>query len=146
MNRHLYLNIMYRCCGSDRRNNLRVSVIDWFTESIDARLSVNVLPSLYFQMCLITLCIWIMIIISVFVLCTCITLLKWFHILRTRVYSCRSKGFSLLTRLPSEAFSTHIIHHAGLPMKPQRRHFCIEMALQLHLIIFNGQVCYSTVW
>ena len=28
-------------------------------------------------------------------------------------------------------------------MKPQRRHFCIEMALQLHLIIFNRQVCYS---
>ena len=51
MNRHLYLNIMYRCCGSDRRNNLRVSVSDWFTESIDARLSINVLPSLYFQMC-----------------------------------------------------------------------------------------------
>ena len=48
---HWYLNIMYRCCGSDHRNNLRVSVSDWFTESIDARLSVNVLPSLYFQMC-----------------------------------------------------------------------------------------------
>ena len=28
-----------------------VSVTDEFTESIDARLSVNVLPSLYFQMC-----------------------------------------------------------------------------------------------
>ena len=27
------------------------SVTDEFTESIDARLSVNVLPSLYFQMC-----------------------------------------------------------------------------------------------
>ena len=26
--RHLYLNIMYRCCGSDRLNNLRVSVSD----------------------------------------------------------------------------------------------------------------------
>ena len=51
VNRHLYLNIMYRCCGSDRRNNLRVRVSDWFAESIDARLSVNVLPSLYFQMC-----------------------------------------------------------------------------------------------
>ena len=49
MNRHLYLHIMYHCCGSDRRNNLRVSVSDWFTESIDARF--NVLPSLYFQMC-----------------------------------------------------------------------------------------------
>ena len=60
-----------------------------------------------------------------------------------RVYPCRSKGFSLLTRLPSEAFSTHVIHHAALPMQPQRRHFCIEMALQLHLIIFNRQVCYS---
>ena len=47
--RHLYLNIMYRCCGSDRRNNLRDSVSDWFTESIDARF--NVLPSLSFQMC-----------------------------------------------------------------------------------------------
>ena len=32
MNRHLYLNIMYRCRGSDRRNNLRVKcqwVIHW---------------------------------------------------------------------------------------------------------------------
>ena len=47
MNRHLYLNTMYRCCGSDRRNNF---VRDLFTESIDARLSVKVLPSLYFQM------------------------------------------------------------------------------------------------
>ncbi len=28
VNRHLYLNIMYRCCGSDRRNKLRVSVSD----------------------------------------------------------------------------------------------------------------------
>ena len=28
VNRHLYLNIMYRCCGSDPRNNLRVSVSD----------------------------------------------------------------------------------------------------------------------
>ena len=28
VNRHLYLNIMYRCCGSDRRNNLRVRVSD----------------------------------------------------------------------------------------------------------------------
>ena len=43
----------------------------------------------------------------------------------------------------SEAFSTHVIHHAALPMQLQRRHFCIEMALQLHLIIFNSQVCYS---
>ena len=25
VNRHLYSNIMYRCYGSDRRNNLRVS-------------------------------------------------------------------------------------------------------------------------
>ena len=25
VNNHLYLNIMYRCCGSDRLNNLRVS-------------------------------------------------------------------------------------------------------------------------
>ena len=25
---YLYLNIMYRCCGSDRRNNLQVSVSD----------------------------------------------------------------------------------------------------------------------
>ena len=40
-------------------------------------------------------------------------------------YPCRSKGFSLLTRLPSEAFSTHVIHHAALPMQPQRRYFCI---------------------
>ena len=45
--------------------------------------------------------------------------------------------------LPSEAFSTHVIHHAALPMQPQRRHFCMEMVLQLHLIIFNRQVCYS---
>ena len=43
--------------------------------------------------------------------------------------------FSLLTRLPSEDFFTHVTHHAALPMPPQRCHFCIEMALRLHLII-----------
>ena len=46
---------------------------------------------------------------------------------------------SLMTRLLSEDFITHVTHHAA----PQRRHFCIEMALQLHLIICNRQVCYS---
>ena len=51
--------------------------------------------------------------------------------------------FSLLTRLLSEDFITHVTHHAALPMPPQRRHFCIEMALRLHLIICNRQVCYS---
>ena len=35
--------------------------------------------------------------------------------------------FSLLTRLLSEDFITHVTHHAALPMPPQRRHFCIEM-------------------
>ena len=48
--------------------------------------------------------------------------------------------FSLLTRLLSEDFITHVPHHAALPMPPQRRHFCIEMALRLHLIICNRQV------
>ena len=42
--------------------------------------------------------------------------------------------FSLLTRLLSEDFITHVNHHAALPMPPQRRHFCIEMALRLHLL------------
>ena len=51
--------------------------------------------------------------------------------------------FSLLTRLHSEDFITHVTHHAALPMQPQRRHFCIEMVLRLHLIICNRQVCYS---
>ena len=51
--------------------------------------------------------------------------------------------FSLLTRLLSDDFITHVTHHAALPMPPQRRHFCIEMALRLHLIICNRQVCYS---
>ena len=49
--------------------------------------------------------------------------------------------FSLLTRLLSEDFITHLTHHAALPMPPQRRHFCIEMELRLHLIICNRQVC-----
>ena len=34
-------------------------------------------------------------------------------------------------------------HHAALPMTPQRRHFCIEMTLQLHFIILNLKTCYS---
>ena len=51
--------------------------------------------------------------------------------------------FSLLTRLLSEDYITHVTHHAALPMPPQRRHFCIEMALRLHLKKFNRQVCYS---
>ena len=51
--------------------------------------------------------------------------------------------FSLLTRLLSEDFITLVTHHAALSMPPQRRHFCIEMALRLHLIICNRQVCYS---
>ena len=38
---------MYRCCGSEHRDNVPVSVIDLFTELIDARLSVNVLHGLY---------------------------------------------------------------------------------------------------
>ena len=46
---HLFMCIPIQV--PDCQNNFRVSVSDWFTESIDARLSVNVLPSLYFQMC-----------------------------------------------------------------------------------------------
>ena len=41
--------------------------------------------------------------------------------------------FSLLTRLLSEDFITHVTHHAALPMPTQRRHFCIEMALRLQI-------------
>ena len=54
MNRHLYLNIMYGTAVVGRTVGIicgSVSETDEFTESIDARLSVNVLPSLYFQMC-----------------------------------------------------------------------------------------------
>ena len=51
--------------------------------------------------------------------------------------------FSLLTRLLSEDFITHVTHHAALPMPPQRRHFVIEMAIQLHLSIFSLQFGYS---
>ena len=51
--------------------------------------------------------------------------------------------FSLLRRLLSEDFITHVTHHAALPMPPQQRHFCIEMGVLLHLVICNRQVCYS---
>ena len=37
----------------------------------------------------------------------------------------------------------HVTHHVALPMQPQQRHVCIQMALQLNLIIFNRQVYYS---
>ena len=43
--------------------------------------------------------------------------------------------FSLLMRLGSEDFITHVTHHAAVPMPPQRRHFCIEMALQIFVIV-----------
>ena len=135
MNRHLYLNIMYRCCGSDRRNNLRVSVSDWFTESIDARLS-STFFLVYIFKCVITLCIWIMIIISVFVLCTCITVsdfiscaLEFIHVDRRDFRYWRGCLAKLLVHM---SFTTR-----RCQCKPQRRHFCIEMALQLHLIIFK---------
>ena len=66
------------------------------------------------------------------------------------LYSCApeftSKGFSLLTWLRSDTpkdFMTPVTHHAALPMQPSRRHFVIEMAIQLHLRIFSGQFGYS---
>ncbi len=123
VNRHLYLNIMYIYCGPDRRNNLPVGVSDWFTESIDARF--NVLPSLYFQMtfCVITLCLWIMIIISVFVLCTCITVSD-FILLRNRVYHVDRTDFRYWRSCVSKIL-LHVTHHAALPMQPQQRHFYI---------------------
>ena len=107
---------------------------------IDERLSVNVviLPSLYFQMfhhAMYTnndhhLCI------------------SFMHMLMI-LYSCApefmSNGFSLLTRLRGDApkdFITHVIRHPALPMQPSRRHFVIEMAIQLHLSIFSRQFGY----
>ena len=95
-------------------------------------------PSTFFLVyifkCVITLCIWIMIIISVFVLCTCITVSD-FIFLRTRVYHVDRRDFRYWRGCVSEDFITYVTHHAALPMQPQRRYFCIEMALQLHLII-----------
>ena len=44
--------------------------------------------------------------------------------------------FSLLTRLLSEDFITHVTHHAALPMPPQRHHFFIEMALRFLFVKF----------
>ena len=66
------------------------------------------------------------------------------------LYSCEpefmSKGFSLPTRLRSDApkdFITPVTHYAALPMQPSRRHFVIEMAIQLHLSIFSRQFSHS---
>ena len=63
---------MYRCCGSDRRNIFRVvSVTDSLSRLTRDYLSTFFL--VYIFKCVLTLCIWVMIIISVFVFCTCIT-------------------------------------------------------------------------
>ncbi len=87
VNSHLYLNIMYRCCGSDRRNNLRISVSEWLMRDYPSTFFL-----VYIFKCVITLCIWIMIIICVFLLCTCITVSD-FIFLRTRVYHVDRRDF-----------------------------------------------------
>ena len=81
----------------------------------------------------------------VFLSCICITVSD-FIFLRTMTAEFMSKGFSLLTRLRSDApkdFITPVTHHAALPMQPSRRHFVIEMAIQLHLNIFSRHFVYS---
>ena len=57
---------------------------------IDAIVAVNVLPSLYSQM--FTLCIWIMIIICVLHVCTCMTVID-FIFLCTVVYHVDGNDF-----------------------------------------------------
>ena len=96
---------------------------------------------IYIFKCVITLCIWIMIIIPVFVLCicTCITVSD-FIFLRTRVYHVDRRDYRYWRGCVAKDFITHVTHHAAVPMQPQRRHFCIEMALQLNLIICNRQL------
>ena len=59
-------------------------------------------------------------------------------ILYSRAPEFMSKGFLLLTRLRSDApkyFIKPVTHRAALPMQPSRRHFVIEMTIQLHLSI-----------
>ena len=90
---------------------------------IDARLSVNVLPSLYFQMFHLAM-----------------YMNNNHHLCISFMHNHVSEG---IFATDAEDFITHVTHHVALPMQPQRRHVFIEMAIQLHLINFNRQVCYS---
>ncbi len=94
-------------------------------------------PSTFFLVyifkCVITLCIWIMIIISVFLLFTCITVSD-FLFLRTRVYHVDRRDFRYWRDCVAKIL-LHVTDHTALPMQPQRRHFFVQMAILLHLII-----------
>ena len=133
---HLYLNIMCRCCGSDRRNNLRVSVSEWLTRDYPSTFFL-----VYIFKCVITLCIWIMIIISVFLLCTCITVSD-FIFLRTRVYHVDRRDFRYCRGCVAK-----ILLHMSLTTRrchaASATSFLVQMAILLHLLISIVNFFYS---
>ena len=96
---------------AERRNILRVSVSHWV---IDAILAVNVLPSLYFQMFHHAMYM-IMIIISVYMLCTCITVSDCIFFLAHRTsLSCRSSEYSSSSTSATVQGSVSLPHYRTL--------------------------------